>query len=114
MVFLAKLPKVEVKPYAGRKNPAGRTVLMELFTGTECPPCAAADYGFDLLQDAYRPTELIQLQYHLHIPSPDPLTNPDSEAQWEYYVASFRKRSKARRRRSSAASHKWMMVAHWR
>ena len=35
--------------------------------------------------DAYRPTELVGLQYHLHIPGPDPLTNPDSISRSQYY-----------------------------
>jgi hypothetical protein len=45
----------------------------------------AADVAFDALLSAYRPSELIALQYHLHIPSPDPLTNAASEARSQYY-----------------------------
>jgi hypothetical protein len=62
-----------------------RIVLMELFTGAECGPCVAADRAFDDLAEALRPTELITLQYHLHIPAPDPLTNPDAVARAAYY-----------------------------
>src|SRR5262249_47958733 len=32
---------------------------------------------------------LVLLQYHLHIPGPDPLTNADSEARWGYYGELF-------------------------
>jgi hypothetical protein len=58
---------------------------MELFTGSQCPPCVAADVGFDALLKTYEHTELIALQYHLHIPGPDPLTNPTSLARAKFY-----------------------------
>ncbi|MFL5331303.1 MAG: hypothetical protein ACJ8C4_20645 [Gemmataceae bacterium] len=92
MAFLAKLPKIEVEPFAGRKNEGKRVVLMEMFTGAECPPCVAADYAFDLLHDAFHATELVQLQYHMHIPAPDPLTNSDTVARWVYYTKAFPKK----------------------
>ena len=31
-------------------------------------------------------SEVVRLQYHLHVPGPDPLTNPDSEARAEFYA----------------------------
>jgi hypothetical protein len=92
MAFLAKLPKLDVQPFAGRKNEGKRVVLMEMFTGAECPPCVAADYAFDLLHDALHPTELVQLQYHMHIPGPDPMTNSDTVARWDYYNKAFPKK----------------------
>jgi hypothetical protein len=85
----ARLDKVDVgvKPekYAGRKGNGDRTVLVELFTGAQCPPCVAADLAFDALTKTYKPTEVVLLQYHEHIPGPDPLTNPGSEARLEFY-----------------------------
>jgi hypothetical protein len=80
------VPPFEPKRYGGRsKKDAGRVVLMELFTGAQCPPCVAADVGFDGLIASYEPTELITLQYHLHIPGPDPMTTADSESRAKYY-----------------------------
>jgi hypothetical protein len=71
---------------ASRKDKdSNRVVLLELFTGAQCPPCVAADVAFDALIHSYQPTDLVTLQYHLHIPGPDPLTNADSEARAEYY-----------------------------
>ena len=32
---------------------------------------------------------MVLIQYHVHIPGPDPLANPDSEARWAYYGKSF-------------------------
>ena len=58
---------------------------MELFTGAQCPPCVAADVAFDALEMAYDPKDLILSQYHMHIPGPDPLTNPASIARWDFY-----------------------------
>jgi hypothetical protein len=73
-------------PYPGRANARhDRVVLLELFTGAECGPCVAADLAFDALSDAYRSTELITLEYHLHIPRPDPLTGGDSVARAAFY-----------------------------
>lgn len=81
-----KVPPFETKAYAGRKDPdAGRPVVLELFTGAQCPPCVAADVAFDGLLKTFQPTEVVGLQYHLHIPGPDPLTNPDAIARQQYY-----------------------------
>ena len=86
-----KVPPFKPESFAGRKDPkADRVVLMELFTGAQCPPCVAADVGFDALLQTLKPTELIALQYHLHIPGPDPLTNPATLARQQYYGAEVR------------------------
>jgi hypothetical protein len=45
----------------------------------------AADVAFDALSQAYNSTSLITIQYHLHIPGPDPLTGPYSESRQTYY-----------------------------
>jgi hypothetical protein len=75
-----------VEPAAGGRDPQGdRVVLVELFTGAQCGPCVAADVAFDALSTAYNSTNLITLQYHLHIPGPDPLTGPDSVSRQAYY-----------------------------
>jgi hypothetical protein len=80
------VPPFKPTPYGGRKDTkAGQVVLMELFTGAQCPPCVAADVAFDALLSTYKPADFIGLQYHLHIPGPDPLTNTDSVARQEYY-----------------------------
>lgn len=78
-------PSFKVTPFAGRKVKSERTVLVELFTGAQCPPCVAADMAFDALDKAFPATDVILLQYHLHIPRPDPLTNPDAEDRQGYY-----------------------------
>ena len=75
-----------VEPSAGRRGSDGdRVILVELFTGAQCGPCVAADVAFDALSTAYKPIDLITLQYHLHIPGPDPLTGPDSVSRQAYY-----------------------------
>jgi hypothetical protein len=73
------------QPYEGRKGSSDRVVLVELFTGSECPPCVAADVAFDAALETYKPTDVAFLEYHLHIPRPDPLTNKDTLARAEYY-----------------------------
>ncbi len=71
--------------FAGRKTKSDRVAVLELFTGAQCPPCVAADVAFDALMKTFKPAEVVFLQYHLHIPGPDPLTNADSEKRSEYY-----------------------------
>jgi hypothetical protein len=85
-----KVPPFKPDKFAGRKKPgADQVVLMEIFTGAQCPPCVAADVGFDGLLATYKPTEFVGLQYHLHIPGPDPLTNEDTVARQKYYDSDF-------------------------
>jgi hypothetical protein len=83
--YLAKVPPFKAEPFAGRRGKSDRVVVMELFTGAECPPCVAADVAFDVLSKSYRPQELVLIQYHMHIPGPDPMNTPACEARWKYY-----------------------------
>jgi hypothetical protein len=76
---------IHPEPYAGRKGKGNRVVLVELFTGAQCPPCVAADLAFDALDKTFKPAEVVRLQYHLHVPGPDPLTSPDAEARAKFY-----------------------------
>jgi hypothetical protein len=87
--YLAKVPPFKPEVFAGRKSQSDRVAVMELFTGAQCPPCVAADVAFDALIKSYKPTEVIFLQYHMHIPGPDPMTNPGTEARWDYYRKTF-------------------------
>jgi hypothetical protein len=77
--------KVEPKPYSATKTRTDRVVLAELFTGAGCPPCVAADLAFEGALERYSPRELAVLVYHLHIPRPDPMTNPSTVTRKEFY-----------------------------
>jgi hypothetical protein len=81
---------VKPEPYAGRKAKSERTVLVELFSGSQCPPCVAADLAFDGLLKTYKPTDVVLVQYHIHVPSVDPLTCPVGEERFAYYEQFFR------------------------
>src|SRR5262249_22902479 len=83
--YLKKMPPFKVEPFPGRKGKSTRTLLVELFTGTQCRPCVGADIAFDGLGKAYKTSDVVLLQYHVHVPGPDPLTNLDTEARQEYY-----------------------------
>jgi thiol-disulfide isomerase/thioredoxin len=99
--YSAQIAKLEARDYAeysrtrpfktetfpGRKAKSDRTVVVEVFTGAECPPCVAVDLAFDGLFQAYKPADVILLQYHVHIPGPDPLTSPDAMKRMEEYYA---------------------------
>jgi hypothetical protein len=85
--------KWRVLPYHPAPHPltaewTGKTVLAELFTGSECSPCVAADLGFDGLIEAFEPRRLAVLEYHLPIPGPDPMMNPATRLRQGYYGVS--------------------------
>lgn len=69
--------------YQGERNE--RIILAELFTGADCGPCTAADYAFDGLLEHYPAQVLAVLEYHVHIPRPDPMANPDTVERAKYY-----------------------------
>ena len=79
--------KFETPAFAGRKAKSDRVALVEVFTGAECPPCVAVDVAFDGLLKTYKPTDAIFLQYHFHVPGPDPLTSPDGMDRAENFYA---------------------------
>ncbi|MCI0377918.1 MAG: hypothetical protein L0215_09945 [Gemmataceae bacterium] len=83
--YAAKSLDFKLEKFPGRKAKSNRAALVELFTGAQCPPCVGADLGFDALSKAYAPSDVVLLQYHLHIPGPDALTNGDCEARAEFY-----------------------------
>jgi len=82
--YRRKMPPFKITP-AQPRDAEGRAVVLELFTGTQCPPCVAADVACDAIAQTYPTSEVILLQYHLHIPGPDPLTNPETERRSEFY-----------------------------
>jgi hypothetical protein len=73
------------EPYKGRKGKGDRAVLVEVFTGTECAPCAAVDLAAHGLVRAFQPTEVIVLEYHLPVSGPDPLMCQDGMERFESY-----------------------------
>ena len=79
------LPKPKVTPYVSTKDRSNRVVLAEIFTGAGCPPCVGADVAFEGALDRYKGQELAVLMYHLHIPLPDPMTNPSTETRQKFY-----------------------------
>lgn len=76
--------------FKGRKAKSDRAVLLEVFTGAECPPCVAVDLATDGLLEAFKPNDLIVLEYHVHVPGPDPLTSPDGMDRMNHYGDAIR------------------------
>ena len=64
---------------------SNKVVLAELFTGAECAPCVAADLAFEGLMERYDRDTVALVEYHLHIPGADPLTNPETVERAGYY-----------------------------
>ncbi|MBE7182356.1 MAG: hypothetical protein INR71_14330, partial [Terriglobus roseus] len=63
---------------------AGRTVLLALYTGSACDPCAAADLATDGILHNYSRSEVVALAFDQHIPDPDPLANTATIARAAY------------------------------
>ena len=72
-----------------RKGNSKKVVVAELFTGAECPPCVAADHAFDKLSEYYSQNDVVILEYHVHIPGPDPITNQSSFSKYGWYGGNF-------------------------
>jgi hypothetical protein len=88
---IAKLDfRIKPKKFAGRKGKSNRVALVELFTCAQLERCVAAGRAFDALGKTFKPSEVVVLQYHLHLPQPDPLTSPDSEARARFYDEAVR------------------------
>lgn len=71
--------------YKAPVKASGRIVLAELFTGAECNPCQAADEAFDKLAEYYPRSALAILEYHVHIPGPDPMTTNETHDRYMSY-----------------------------
>jgi tetratricopeptide (TPR) repeat protein len=78
-------PEKYERPDSLDELPNQKVVFAELFTGAECRPCQAADIAYNKLLERYDRSALVVLEYHLHIPRPDPLTNGDTELRSKYY-----------------------------
>ena len=79
---------MKVEHYTASAARTERTVIAEVFTGSGCPPCVAADLAFDAYLERYSRKDVAVIMYHLHIPQPDPMTNPSTEARAKYYAVS--------------------------
>jgi hypothetical protein len=71
--------------YPPGEHRTGKVMLAELFTGAECSPCVASDIAFDALGEYYPRTDVVIIEYHVHIPGPDPLTTNDSWDRYQSY-----------------------------
>ena len=76
---------VAVEPYHPDAGRTSRVVLAEVFTGSGCPPCAGADLAFEAAMARYPHQDFAVLMYHQHVPRPDPMTDPDTQARAKDY-----------------------------
>ncbi|HWC97762.1 MAG TPA: hypothetical protein VG456_13455 [Candidatus Sulfopaludibacter sp.] len=76
---------VTVEEYHPSEKRSDRLVLAEVFTGAGCPPCVGADLAFDAAMERYSRKELAVVFYHVHVPRPDPMTNPETTARSKAY-----------------------------
>jgi len=85
----AKLSPPPFTPEAHQPLAGNHTVLLELFTGSGCPPCVADDLAAEAMLKAYNRKEVIILEQDEHIPEPDPLANPDGVSRGAAFEVAF-------------------------
>src|SRR5215510_4647302 len=73
------------KHYKPSSSRTDRVVLAEVFTGSGCPPCVAADLAFDAVLERYERRDVAVLMYHQHIPRPDPMANAATQNRAAFY-----------------------------
>lgn len=71
--------------YGSNTMPAGKVILAELFTGAECNPCVGSDMAFDALSAYYPRSAVAILEYHVHVPGPDPMTTHETWERYNWY-----------------------------
>jgi len=67
---------LKAAPFVGRTAKSDRVVVVEVISGVDAAPCAAVDLGVAAVGVNFKPTEVVVLNYHVHAPTPDPLTSP--------------------------------------
>ena len=77
---------VKLERYVATDKRSDRVVLAEVFTGSGCPPCAAADLAFDAAMERYTRKDLAVIMYHVHVPRPDPMTTTETSAVYKEYA----------------------------
>ncbi len=83
--YLKNYSPIKIEEFKGRKAKSDRVVLVELFTGADCAPCVAADLACDAVAKTFKSSEVLVLQYHAHIPGPDPMTVADADDRHAFY-----------------------------
>jgi tetratricopeptide (TPR) repeat protein len=76
---------IKVEAYKSSTPRSDRVVLAEIFSSASCRPCIAADLSFDSAMKRYERKDVIVLMYHMHIPAPDPMANPSTQARAKFY-----------------------------
>jgi len=86
--YLDKFPNpVKAEAYAPSPARSNKLVLLELFTGSGCPPCVASDLALEAVMDRYK-DHIISIAYHEHIPQPDPMVAVNNNDRRAYYSVS--------------------------
>lgn len=84
-LYRSKFPNpVTPEVYKATPERTNKLVLLELFTGSGCPPCVASDLALDAAMQRYG-NHVISLVYHEHIPQPDPMVAANNNDRRLYY-----------------------------
>ena len=84
-MYLDKFPNpVKADHYTPTAARTNKLVLLELFTGSGCPPCVASDLALEAVMERYG-DHIISLAYHEHIPQPDPMVAVNNNDRRLYY-----------------------------
>jgi tetratricopeptide (TPR) repeat protein len=88
-IYRDKFPNpVTPEHYKATAARTDKVVLLEMFTGSGCPPCVSADLAMEAVMERYPSDAIIAVAYHANIPQPDPMTTSGSDGRREYYKVS--------------------------
>lgn len=86
--YLDKFPNpVTPEHYTPTAARTKKLVLLELFTGSGCPPCVASDLAMEAVMERYK-DHIITIAWHEHIPAPDPMVAVNNNDRRLYYSVS--------------------------
>jgi hypothetical protein len=79
-------PPFKVEEFKGRKAKGDRVAVVEIFSANEAVQAAAFDYARDAILKAFKPTDVIVLNYHMNIQGGlDVFSNKGSQDRVEFY-----------------------------
>ncbi len=85
-MYNGKFPNpITVEPWKPSPTRSDRVTLVELFTGSACPPCVGADVALDAVMERYPQNAVITIVYDANIPGPDPMVVSGGEGRRQAY-----------------------------
>ncbi len=84
--YLARFPNpVKPEAYVPTEKRSTHVALLEMFTGSGCPPCVSADLAIEAAMKRYPADAVVAVNYHENVPQPDPMVVAGGIGRKNYY-----------------------------